>query len=1127
MLMGTTTGFRRREGVVLAILVASWASVLMLCAGSASAFEYRHLGQFGAPGVDAGQFTQPGGVAIDQSTHSVYVADTGNSRVEKFDAAGQFIAAWGWAVADGNPQSEICTIACQAGLAGTGQGQFDRPLEIAVDNSAGPSRGDVYVADEAGAVVEKFTSEGFYLSSIVGGARGPFSTLLGVAVDEGGNVWVYDSVGEVYEFDQSGSLVREWNTGYGTSRGFAVDTNGDVYVVRGCGCTEKFSLTGQDFGELDPSSETATDLAAEPGANVLFNDQGTFVAKYDTGANLPTTSLTKFGEGVLQAATGLGIDVNTGDVYVADSATDRIQIFGPPQPGSPQIEHVSAVSVATTSARLTASIYTGQFDTTFHFEYGPSAAYGRESPVIPADIGAGLENVNIARGLSGLTPNTVYHYRVVAENQQGIVVGGDQTFTTFASPESSQLPDGRVYELVSPPDKNGGDIGFLGRVDTQAATSGNAVTYGSLSSFSTSQSAELISQYLSKRGPEGWTTEGISPPAGPSSGVSFAQPYEAFAPDLSAGVLTWTGPALTPDAATNYRNLYLRDSSDGVYRLITVVAPRNGSESRFVGASSNFHHIVFQADDALTETAAVNERNIYEWSSGRLSLVSIPPGATSGAPGAGVGDGTGNVPGAVSSDGSSIFWTDGGQQLYDREGGEKTIKVNSSQRLPSMGDGSARFLGSTPDGSYALFDDETPLTNDVNDHGGLYGFRAVTGQLTDLSPTTGAAPGVFGVLGYGDGGDSVYFVAGAVLASGATAGVPNLYVSRRAGLTFVASLSNNDSSDWSSEATSKTSMVSPDGEHVVFMSDVGLTGYDNQDVLTDKPDSEIFIYDAAEGRLHCVSCNPSGEQPAGPSSVPGWLNTEAPTHYLSNDGNHVFFDSLDALTPRDTNDAEDVYEWERNGPCGRPEGCTYLISSGVDKGRSQFADASPNGENVFFLTAARLVSEDISEDADLYDARVGGGFPATPSPAPCVGEACRGPLSPALVLSGPLTDFGGSADENEGGSSRVRLALKLVGGRGAKGRLRAGKVNVRVYAPGAGRVIVQASAPIGGREELVASTVKRFKRAGGAELALQLAKRARVWLGERRSLRTTIVASFPAGGERRQIHATLRGGGGT
>jgi hypothetical protein len=119
-----------------------------------------------------------------------------------------------------------------------------------------------------------------------------------------------------------------------------------------------------------------------------------------------------------------------------------------------------------------------------------------------------------------------------------------------------------------------------------------------------------------------------------------------------------------------------------------------------------------------------------------------------------------------------------------------------------------------------------------------------------------------------------------------------------------------------------------------------------------------------------------------------------PTPYkpraLSADGNRLFFDSFDALVVQDTNNDRDVYQWQAqgSGSCVTPGGCVNLISNGQATEGALFLDASADGADAFFLTDASLVVTDPGE-TDVYDARVGGGFPAPIVPIACLGDACQ------------------------------------------------------------------------------------------------------------------------------------------
>ena len=81
-------------------------------------------------------------------------------------------------------------------------------------------------------------------------------------------------------------------------------------------------------------------------------------------------------------------------------------------------------------------------------------------------------------------------------------------------------------------------------------------------------------------------------------------------------------------------------------------------------------------------------------------------------------------------------------------------------------------------------------------------------------------------------------------------------------------------------------------------------------------------------------------------------------------------------------------------------GCVGLISSGTSAEESAFLDASENGDDVFFLTASRLVPQDVDTALDVYDAHVCSA--ASPCPPPsaavtpaCEGDACQQPADPA------------------------------------------------------------------------------------------------------------------------------------
>ena len=124
-------------------------------------------------GLGGGDLEHPEGVAVNDATGDVYVADKGNNRIDQFEAGGKFIRAWGWGVVEGIGKKEelqTCTIltGCGPGVAGTGAGQLDAPEAVAVDNSTDASKEDVYVMDNANKVIDKFSAAGVYESQLTG-----------------------------------------------------------------------------------------------------------------------------------------------------------------------------------------------------------------------------------------------------------------------------------------------------------------------------------------------------------------------------------------------------------------------------------------------------------------------------------------------------------------------------------------------------------------------------------------------------------------------------------------------------------------------------------------------------------------------------------------------------------------------------------------------------------------------------------------------------------------------------------------------------------------------------------------------------------------------------------------------
>jgi hypothetical protein len=547
------------------------------------------------------------------------------------------------------------------------------------------------------------------------------------------------------------------------------------------------------------------------------------------------------------------------------------------------------------------------------------------------------------------------------------------------------LLDSRGWEMVSPVEKNGGEVqGFganFGGDVLQGAADGESATFSSASSFGQdAQGAPVGSQYIARRSPSGWSTEDVTLPtvSGAYGEEPFGVPYRLFSADLARALIL--DGHLCGEGEPCPRSYSLRQSADGALAL----SPEE-PDLRFVGASPDLSHVVFSTCAALTADATEvagsegcdpSAPNLYEWDGTQLELINVLPGESKGTPGALLAASGG----AVSADGSRVYFTmveDG--PLYLHEAGKPT------KLAPESVGGGASFEVASADGAVAFF----------TKGGSLYRYDAGTETSVPL------ASGVEGVLGASADGSRVYYLTatGLFLWHGATS-------------TKVAMTADPGNYPPATGAT----RVSADGTHLAFLSDVPLTGYDNTDQNTGEPDTELFLYDASAnggaGKLSCVSCNPQGLAPIGPSAIPGAvINGAGPDgtqiyrpRALTDGGRRLFFDSSDALVSQDTNNDRDVYEYEAQGTgsCTEVGGCVELISSGRGQDGASFIDASEDGRDAFFLTSESLMPTDPGV-VDLYDAREGGGFPVPPTPIPCEGDACQPlPSSPEDPTPGTL-----------------------------------------------------------------------------------------------------------------------------
>jgi len=359
--------------------------------------------EWGSYGGGPGQFGPIGGLAAD-SAGNVYVVDSGHNRIEKFDANGGFLTAWGHRgsepgqfnfgssqdfthppgggiavaggyvyVADsGNDRIQRFNLeggeALTWGSYGSGPGQFSYPRGVAANES------EVLVSDD-NYRVQRFDPAGNYEGSVgsYGSGPGQFGFPYGVALDAAGDVYVADDINHrVVKLDPQLGFAGEWG-GFGSGpgqlafpRALASDPAGDTYVADTANDRiEVFDsqgnyLRGFGFSARGPGELTDPQgLATDPSGRLLVSDtDGARVELFAAGSDAFAGQWTVAGghSSSFGAPAGIGVDPR-GALYVADTQNARLvrlwgdgtflgELGGPADLGGAQLVAAGSVAVA-------------------------------------------------------------------------------------------------------------------------------------------------------------------------------------------------------------------------------------------------------------------------------------------------------------------------------------------------------------------------------------------------------------------------------------------------------------------------------------------------------------------------------------------------------------------------------------------------------------------------------------------------------------------------------------------------------------------------------------------------------------------------------------------------------------
>ncbi|MGA9305251.1 MAG: hypothetical protein WBW31_07610 [Candidatus Sulfotelmatobacter sp.] len=482
-------------------------------------------------------------------------------------------------------------------------------------------------------------------------------------------------------------------------------------------------------------------------------------------------------------------------------------------PAKPLVEDVSVDDVSSSWVDFHGVLDPLGEDTTYHFEYLSAAAFATDGdswggtdpassvPIPAVDIGSGDRSVSVNVQAGGLSASTTYEYRLVASNGEGTTDSANGVFATSPAAVPG-LPDGRAYEMLTPPNKEDAEDMFGGpeNIDGDQHEEeglGGATNYDLGFSSEDGDHFMLLTtaafgpfpssgegSYVFSRGVDGWSVQAsASPSLGVQSGIDTV--YDP----LDFSVVGFHDNLVVGQGSKPVANLV--GPAGGPYTTLQSGEEGASTTAEMVGASSNLSRVVLEsADHGLASSEQERKTDskqdagtnaLYEWSSTEgLQLVNLNPRGELLKCGAILGESgnqtepEGGTHGAVSADGSEVFftapdpyeenagsgcWNGGGEnapQLYAREDGRQTVEVSAPEKgvsdsscaHPEEACHPAIFVGASKDGSKVFFLTQTELTKEAEKLGlhdmelYEYDIEAPEGErLTRVSAGEEDAPG--------------------------------------------------------------------------------------------------------------------------------------------------------------------------------------------------------------------------------------------------------------------------------------------------------------------------------------------------------------------------------------------------
>ncbi len=822
----------------------------------------------GISGAGAGQFEKASGVAVDNSAGltegDIYVVDRANARVERFGPKGEFILSFGEAGSGPGQFQDLGINAVAVGPtgtvyvadlnrvqkfspAGTLEGEIPLPTVGDIEGLLVDSEGELYALPGERKGVLKFNGAGEEQGSPRDPGTGEFAPSIALGEDDA--LFVKDpNQGHIFAYDKEGtqtqSLVLPEAEGARGGMVFASSApNGTLYVLYQSPPAVRLQSIPPPGPVIIEGSEKAgalktTGATLEAGVNPEAEapEEAHYHFEYgeESGVYTNSTAETALTPGFEDQAASAAIEgLQPGKTYhfrvVAENKLGKSE--GPDETFETlppvSIESESAAEVSADSAKLITELNAHGLPSEYHFEYLTQAQFETNSnsfegpekaqsvPVPDAQAGHSEESASFSVTIQHLKADTVYDFRVIAHNALGKSEGAAQTFTTQGV-QAAVLPDGRAWEMVSPPQKHAGALEPIpsegGAI--QAAADGAGLAYiatAPVDEGPQGSRSSVLSELLARRGAPGvWSTQDITTPHQAPTGVAVGNPseYKLFSAELTRGAVEPIGATplsprpSEPSEANAERTPYLREGDGSFTALVyagTPAHPGNVAEgTKFGGVETkpekfgggvefqtgtpDLAHVLLASPSALV-AGFENEgfKSIYEWSEGKLAPVSVLADGTAAGV-ASAGNASAQMRNAISVDGSRAFFTDSGNHLFMRDmalgPSGKTLRIDTPEAGVKEVPSGATFQLASADGSKVLFTDPARLTTDATakaNQPDLYQCEIeVTGEeasckLRDLSvdPHANEAASVQGaVIGAGEGGGRVYFASNGALGEG-------------------------------------------------------------------------------------------------------------------------------------------------------------------------------------------------------------------------------------------------------------------------------------------------------------------------------------------------------------------------